>query len=79
MVNELGIPPEEDEDAIRDVFCDVRFDVKNAPKRVYCLFTGKVYCDFCARDSYKVRKRGGGGRGVRPFWHRAIFVRRDTS
>ena len=54
VVNEAGIPPEEDEDAIRDVYCDVRFDVKNPPKRVYCLFTGKVYCDFCARESYKV-------------------------
>jgi hypothetical protein len=30
---------QEDEDAIRDVFCDVRFDVSAPPKRVYCLHT----------------------------------------
>lgn len=54
MVNEEGISPEEDEDAIRSAYCDVRFDVKDPPKRIYCLYTGKVFCDYCAKPSYKV-------------------------
>ena len=54
-VNEMGIPPSMDEDAVRDTYCDVRFDViDSAPKRVYCLYTGKVFCEFCAKPEYKV-------------------------
>eukprot|EP00802_Teleaulax_amphioxeia_P003602 Tamp_03605.p1 GENE.Tamp_03605~~Tamp_03605.p1 ORF type:complete len:928 (+),score=215.99 Tamp_03605:206-2989(+) len=55
MVNADGVTPQEEEDAPRDVFCDVRFDVIPPPKRIYCLYTGKVYCDFCANpEFYKV-------------------------
>ena len=25
---------------------------QDPPKRVYCLFTGKIFCDFCAKSSY---------------------------
>mmetsp|Transcript_17323 Transcript_17323/g.14209 ORF Transcript_17323/g.14209 Transcript_17323/m.14209 type:complete len:470 (+) Transcript_17323:152-1561(+) len=54
-VNEDGVTPEDDEDAPRDVFCDVRFDVRNPPPRIYCLYSGKVFCDFCANpEKYKV-------------------------
>jgi hypothetical protein len=55
-VNEEGISPLEDEDAPRTTYCDVRFDVKDPPKRVYCLYTGKVFCDSCANPSYKVSR-----------------------
>jgi hypothetical protein len=53
-VNSNGITPEEDEDAPRDTFCDVRWDVRAPPKAVYCNMTGRVYCDFCAKEEYKV-------------------------
>mmetsp|Transcript_11654 Transcript_11654/g.29085 ORF Transcript_11654/g.29085 Transcript_11654/m.29085 type:complete len:294 (+) Transcript_11654:1455-2336(+) len=57
-VNADGIPPWEDEDALRDTFCDVRFDVRpdpNKPIKVYhCLYTGKVFCSFCAHDKHKM-------------------------
>mmetsp|Transcript_30815 Transcript_30815/g.62453 ORF Transcript_30815/g.62453 Transcript_30815/m.62453 type:complete len:432 (-) Transcript_30815:790-2085(-) len=52
-VNKDGIRPEEDEDAPRDGFCDVRFDVKNPPEHRYCLWDGKVYCQYCAADQYQ--------------------------
>lgn len=41
-VNEHGITPQEDEDAPRESFCDVRFDVAKPPPAVYCLWNGKV-------------------------------------
>mmetsp|Transcript_42211 Transcript_42211/g.99025 ORF Transcript_42211/g.99025 Transcript_42211/m.99025 type:complete len:894 (+) Transcript_42211:165-2846(+) len=49
-VNEHGITPQEDEDAPRESFCDVRFDVAKPPPAVYCLWNGKVYCKFCAGE-----------------------------
>mmetsp|Transcript_35536 Transcript_35536/g.83222 ORF Transcript_35536/g.83222 Transcript_35536/m.83222 type:complete len:245 (+) Transcript_35536:2-736(+) len=57
-VNSDGIPPWEDEDAPRDTFCDVRFDVRpdrSKPVQAYhCLYTGKVFCSFCAHDKHKM-------------------------
>uniref|UniRef100_A0A7S4PRR9 MATH domain-containing protein n=1 Tax=Guillardia theta TaxID=55529 RepID=A0A7S4PRR9_GUITH len=47
-VNRDGITPDEDEDAPKDYFCDVRFDVVKPPKAIYCLYSGKIFCEFCA-------------------------------
>jgi len=52
-VNPDGITPQEDEDAPRDTFCDVRFDVRNPPPAIYCLYSGKVYCEYCAGKECK--------------------------
>lgn len=45
---------QEDEDAPREAFCDVRFDVRPDPNKVvksfHCAYTGKVFCDFCCSD-----------------------------
>ena len=48
-MNVHGIRPEENDDAPRNVFCDVRFDTgDSAAVPTHCLWSGKIYCPTCA-------------------------------
>lgn len=53
-VNKDGIKPEENDDALRDAFCDVRFDTGDKDAvQTHCLWSGKIYCQSCAHPTYK--------------------------